>query len=225
LPQEPKLVDRRSRKVYVLWGVALALLLAAGLFCWLVVLPVLEVRRVRAALKPVRAPIIICFVESDSADQGSTLSREEVGPIIRHLPAPSFSRDEAAPIIQQLGGPGRAAHKLGLFLRLPPWLTGADISPNPPLASLYDDYGLRAAHLLCYCAEPAVPELLLLLDHRDKGVRQWVMFGFATIRPKDPEVATALEEELRDEDKDIRQAAAEALKRIRAAEKKEDPPQ
>ena len=29
----------RSKKVYVRWGVALALLLAAGLFSWLVVVP------------------------------------------------------------------------------------------------------------------------------------------------------------------------------------------
>ncbi len=37
--QEP-----RSKKIYVYWGVALALLLTAGLFCWLVVMPYLQVR-------------------------------------------------------------------------------------------------------------------------------------------------------------------------------------
>jgi len=33
-------VDKRSRKVYVLWGVALTLLLTLGIFCWTVVVPV-----------------------------------------------------------------------------------------------------------------------------------------------------------------------------------------
>jgi len=37
---------KRSRKLYVLWGVALTLLLAAGAFCWAVVVPVWQVHRV-----------------------------------------------------------------------------------------------------------------------------------------------------------------------------------
>jgi len=35
-----------SKRIYILWGVALTLLLAAGLFCWLVVMPILETREV-----------------------------------------------------------------------------------------------------------------------------------------------------------------------------------
>ena len=38
----------RSRKIYVLWSIALTLLLAAALFCWLVVVPVWQVRTVLA---------------------------------------------------------------------------------------------------------------------------------------------------------------------------------
>jgi len=34
----------RSRKIYVLWGIAISTLVALGLVCWLVVVPVLEVR-------------------------------------------------------------------------------------------------------------------------------------------------------------------------------------
>jgi hypothetical protein len=44
-------VDRRSRKVYVLWGIALTLLVSTAIFCWLVVVPVWQVRTiVRASL-------------------------------------------------------------------------------------------------------------------------------------------------------------------------------
>jgi hypothetical protein len=40
-PQDP---PKRSRRLYILWAVALTLLLAAGLFCWLVVVPVCRTR-------------------------------------------------------------------------------------------------------------------------------------------------------------------------------------
>ncbi len=36
---------KRSRRLYIYWGAALALLLTAGLFCWLVVAPVWQVHR------------------------------------------------------------------------------------------------------------------------------------------------------------------------------------
>jgi HEAT repeat protein len=41
-------VDRRSRKVYILWGTAIGLLLALALSCWILVFPALEVRAVLA---------------------------------------------------------------------------------------------------------------------------------------------------------------------------------
>ena len=37
---------RRSKRMYVLWGVALSTLVALGLVCWLVVVPVWQVRSV-----------------------------------------------------------------------------------------------------------------------------------------------------------------------------------
>ncbi len=36
-------MGRRSRRIYIYWGVALTLLLALGLFCWVFVLPAMEV--------------------------------------------------------------------------------------------------------------------------------------------------------------------------------------
>ena len=38
-------MDKRSRKVYVLWTIALTLLISTALFCWLVVVPVWQGRR------------------------------------------------------------------------------------------------------------------------------------------------------------------------------------
>jgi len=37
---------KRSKRLYILWGVALTLLLAAGAFCWAVVVPVWQVRSI-----------------------------------------------------------------------------------------------------------------------------------------------------------------------------------
>ena len=38
-PEAEGVAGAKSKRVYVYWGVALALLLAAGLFCWKVVVP------------------------------------------------------------------------------------------------------------------------------------------------------------------------------------------
>jgi HEAT repeat protein len=46
LPQETPPVDKKSRKVYVLWATALTLLISTALFCWLVVVPVWQTRAV-----------------------------------------------------------------------------------------------------------------------------------------------------------------------------------
>jgi len=44
--QEPEIaVATRSRKVYICWAVGLGVLLAAGVFCWLFVLPVMHMNR------------------------------------------------------------------------------------------------------------------------------------------------------------------------------------
>jgi hypothetical protein len=45
-PDQPQARKPRSRKIYILWGVALTLLISTALFCWLVVVPVWQVNRV-----------------------------------------------------------------------------------------------------------------------------------------------------------------------------------
>lgn len=55
--------DRSDRRVPVLWGVGLGLLLLLGLFCWLVLEPCLEVRASCARLCSDNAPSTVAEVE------------------------------------------------------------------------------------------------------------------------------------------------------------------
>jgi len=89
-------VERKSRRLYWLWGIALTLLLGLALFCWLVVVPVWQVRRVTQE-----------FATSGFRDGYFSSSKQ------------------AAPHIEDLGGAGPGARKLALYLRAPRWVEGA----------------------------------------------------------------------------------------------------
>jgi hypothetical protein len=80
---------KRSRKLYVLWATALTLLLALGLVCWLVVVPVFRVRDTHEVIVKVDFPRI-------------------------QPPDDVFSPQEA---IEALGGRQRAATRLKMYLR------------------------------------------------------------------------------------------------------------
>jgi hypothetical protein len=43
--------SRRSRKIYILWAIALTLLLSLGAFCWLVVVPVTQLRNAECGVR------------------------------------------------------------------------------------------------------------------------------------------------------------------------------
>jgi hypothetical protein len=90
-PTEPTGRADGSRRIYVLWGLGLAFLLALGLVCWLLLLPVLQVRR---ALHHV---ILLS------------------GP---YNPDTFIMPEEA---VEELGGAARAAPKLAIYCRLPEW--------------------------------------------------------------------------------------------------------
>jgi len=84
-PEKPK----RSKRLYVYWGMALALLVTVGLFSWMVVVPVW---RVKLAVER-------CQIAKLNADDDvSALCRQEV---------------------QALGGPSCTARRFAIYLMLP----------------------------------------------------------------------------------------------------------
>ncbi len=83
---------KRSKRLYVYWGAALALLIAAGLVSWLVVVPVWRVQRTMEWL-------------TSQCDSHETM--------------PVWPRALGQQAIGRLGGAKSASEHLALYLRLP----------------------------------------------------------------------------------------------------------
>jgi hypothetical protein len=98
----------RSRRIYWLWGTALALLFALGAFCWLVVVPVWEVNR---AADRCESGIIILL--------GTATGPSEFAADTLLVTDPAVLDRETG----RLGGPKPAARRLSAYLGLPRWLT------------------------------------------------------------------------------------------------------
>ncbi len=210
--QQPK---SRSRRMYIMWGVALALLVAAGLFSWLVVVPVLQVR---------------------SAAQ-DLISRRGL-PDLQGFYAPhldlSRPRKMAHEAVGRLGGPDEARDKLSLYLRLPPdwdlvvgraaavWmLTACGEEAAPILVRELDGTSWwYAAMALAEMGKPALPQIIGALEDPDWAVRVAACHSLRQMGPEAREAVPVLEPLLSDEDDAVRRAAADALAMIRAAEKK-----
>jgi HEAT repeat protein len=92
-PQESIPVDRKSRKVYWLWGIGLTFLVAAALFCWLVVVPVW------------RTHGIVARCRGRIAIDNPFVATQEKGAVPK--------------AITNLGGPAKAARALWNYARLP----------------------------------------------------------------------------------------------------------
>jgi HEAT repeat len=94
-PNEAPSVEtkRRSKRIYILWSIALTLLISTGLFCWLVVVPVWQVRSV----------VVISYGQQPASPPGY---RTEI------------SSREA---IRRLGGTAEARRRLNSYMRLPDW--------------------------------------------------------------------------------------------------------
>ncbi len=168
----------RSKRIYVYWGVALALLLTAGLFCWKVVVPVWQVRTAVCPEKRVE---------------------KEFAPLV---PPDGLWAPEVA--VTRLGGPEKAVGKLSLYLHMPDFATTRRG---------------RATEALGWCGRAAVPRLISCLRDDHENVRWEAVRALGTIG--DPRAVTALRAASQDDAcQSVRQAALEALKMIRAAEKK-----
>jgi len=159
---------KRSRKVYVFWGVALAVLATATLTCWGVVLPFYATRDAvaRCALLPDDKPLV--------AGKWMQQAPQEIG---------------------TLGGPGAAASRLRLYLRLPD-----SVAPNR----------FVAACLLCECGEAAIPKLRGVLADSDPKVRR-VAARTLKLRSLETGDTAPLLEMLEKDDPAVRREAPAAL--------------
>jgi HEAT repeat protein len=187
-PQAAAPVDKRSRNMYVLWAIALTLLLTAALFCWLVVVPVWRVQRV-----------------------------------ITEVGRQKLSRAEA---VQRLGGPDASAGPLISYLRLPESLRRrlaglVDDSPGSRSLSCPDAWIARL--LLVECKGPAVDFFMSELGDEDPTVRRAGVEALGMIGPGASDAIPALEALAKDPHASVRQAAAKALKKIKAAQEKPKP--
>jgi HEAT repeats len=241
---------KRSKRLYILWAIALTLLLTAGLFCWTVVVPVWSTHRVLSqCVNPSYPPWYVPAAEGDPSYLGFTPIRPR----------------EA---VKRLGGPQETASKLVFYLRMPAWiagdrwravgllgycgkhglspleqqLVGADDNIRAAAASALANVGKAAAAVtpalmralsddyrpvrapaslaLSRIGAPAVPPLVVALKDSDPELRFNAAWTLGRIGPEASDAMSALEVLLGDEDQMVRQAAAAALKKIKAAQEK-----
>jgi HEAT repeat protein len=228
---DPPQASKRPRKLYILWAIALALLLTASLFCWLVVVPVWQLR----------AGVWRCYVSVEGYP---------------HI----YAEDIAANTVAQLGGGRRAVSTIRWYVLFPDrfaphpehavLMLGFCGEAAVPALLHYlesDDEQTRAfaAAALGRIGDPSAVERLtrLLQDEvwfirrsgvvalgniggpsavqglttavKDKhaDVRRWAVIGLGDIGG--PEATAVLESVAGDPDPNVRQAAAEALKKIK----------
>jgi hypothetical protein len=141
------------------------------LLCWLVVVPVLEVR---AAV---------------SEYVNGNLNPEEA--------------------VERLGGQEQAGAKLATYMRLPGWLAPHKHDKNVP-------------SLPGHCGRAGAPALILLLDDSDTEVLEQTLYWLCYMEQVPMEARGKLEKLTNHDDERVRQAAAEALRKIKAAGEKKD---
>jgi hypothetical protein len=202
---------KRSKRLYVLWSIALTLLLAAGAFCWLVVVPVWQVR---AAMRDFKV-------------------------IARDGPDPAHRAKEQARrrnIVARLGGADAACSKFSFYLRLPAWAVsdndreeaartvgGCGAVAIPTLVSMTRDKNREVRRIatieLAGLDDPRVvqPLLAVLQDSSDETLRFTAVTGL--MRFNERRVLSALKTASEnDESSAVRRWAAHALKKIMSAE-------
>ncbi len=239
-------VDKRSRKVYILWTVALSTLVALGLMCWLVVVPYVQARR--AVVHCVSHP-------GDLSGHG----------VSTHHATVSFQSLQNG--VGRLGGEEAAVRKLSVYLRFPHRLT-----PHRPIGALmlgvcgkragpelmrllrHDDNWVvrwRAADALAEIRDPRASEALAAALEDKKELVRWFaaialgrlgdgravavlvdlletddescpshLHAVEALREIGGPARKALERAARNKDGFVRQAATEALKKIKAAQEK-----
>jgi HEAT repeats len=205
-PQGGPPVDRKSRKVYILWGISLALLLSLGIFCWAVVVPVWQTRTV---LESVAVP--------------------ELSRAMNHGETAAFNRH-----VEQLGGPQPACSRLRTYLRMPETIAPRRLEAVAVLSACggcaeddlldllrhYDDDFVRAATALVLSRSTSprtVAALTRALDDPSVKVRRCAAESLGRIGSSaGSQAVAALARALTDASPDVRGIAAAALGSIGA---------
>ncbi len=201
----------RSKRIYIYWGVALTLLLTAGLLCWTVVVPMWRTRK---------AVVAIQRSWKTATDRALIWDSDEEPVLCRY--------------VAELGGCEEAARRLSAYLNAPDFLAPhkevalellgrCEGQGMPPLvAALRSDrvlYRRSAARSLFYVAlreihhqpgdldiwkprptssigfrasREAVDSLAGALDDKDQSVRAWAVMALGQIGPEAVSAVPAL---------------------------------
>jgi HEAT repeats/PBS lyase HEAT-like repeat len=144
----PAKPDGLSRKIYMLWGVCICTLVILALFCWLVVVPVMEVHSAIGRLKSGATKAMRGWAKRPSPAAYWVVTSDEA-------PWELASKEGVVP----LGGPERAARAVSLYLRVPD-----NLAPDKSVA-------LVLAGACCNDASPLVPQIICFLEDDDRNVR------------------------------------------------------
>jgi HEAT repeat protein len=204
-PDQPQ-ARKRSHLIWWLCGMVLCLLAAAALFYWKLVVPIVEVNRAVGRCEALQ------------------MSEEAMG-------------RQVAAEAKRLGGNATLANYLRTSLRAPAFVCRSQViaasmlahcgKPAVPVlieALEHQDLHVRinAASALIHIgpeAVAAVPALIARLGDADANTRYNVVVALGRIG--DARAAVPLKRMLKDRDREIRQAAAEALKKVKTAQEKQ----
>jgi len=213
--------EKRSKRMYVLWGAALALLLALGLFSWLAAVPFLEVRSVLA--RRAGSPSPQEYVRKLGG------RRQALGKLKLYLAAPRWAAPDRGPAVLLLAycGPGAAPVLIELFAAVDDdelrseWLETSEDAHAAMLSMGAGDKIEEAYAVLMafgYMNAEAVPALTRALGDRRLSVRYWSTLALARIGPNARPAAEAVTRNLGDEEVIVRRASAYALGAINPPE-------
>jgi HEAT repeats len=207
MPEEPALVNQpRSRRLYILWAIALTLLLSLGLFCWLVVVPVWRVHAALQDLGPLgsRGCITISTVRETVERIGGQQSAGHAIRLYLQVPRRTSVHKRKTALLLRECTPDIAVPTLINLLEDADYLVRAD--------------AMRSLGGFGPAAATAVPMLKGARHSRIPTIRRAVAETLGEIGHAN--AVPVLEEMLKDAHPDIRASAAEALKKIKAKQEK-----
>jgi HEAT repeat protein len=215
---------KRSKKLYVLWAIALTLLISTGLFCWLVVVPVWQVRRV--------------VVQMDSASFTGDMAIAALGgeskamrPLVMYSRLPAWAVRDRETAVRLLSGCGKPAvpHLLRLLQEKSLRIAAADalaelghchaVDAFPDILRFFrTSRDLFAARSLAYALVKTCPDVtkhsavgLEILCSEWPEVRHRAVWFFMDATPPSASALKRLTKCLDSEEADIRVYAATIL--------------